>query len=477
MRLTLFADDAVGHIHDVAGDIAREGHFMRYDDHRQPLFGQPAHNIKHFTDHLRIERARRLVKQQHFRLHGERAGDGHTLLLPAGELGRPCVDIRRHADLRQVLHGGLLGLLTAALERRDLPGDAVVERGHIVEQVEALEHHANLRAVLDEVKVLGRDVLPMVEHLAGGRRLKQVDAAQHRALAGAGRADNAHDLALFHAEVDVAQDGMVAELLLQMYQLDHIVCHGSALLRDMDLGIDVRLRAEDRVVFVAVQLPLDPAQQARDGEREDEIQDADDKIRLERLEILALDDAGKIVQLCHADDVQDGRILDVDDKLIADRWQDIAHDLRDDDLEHGLCVRHSDGHGALKLAAVDGNDAAADDLGHVRAGVDGHDEDAGRDERQRVAAGRESIAPVNNHRLHHHRRATEDLDIDCNDRIEQLVQRAQDGVLGHRRRAHDAGQQTKCKAGHRTRQRDEHRVANAGQQLGVILDEDVQDIV
>lgn len=86
---------------------------------------------------------------------------------------------------------------------------------------------------------------------------------------------------------------MVAELLLQMYQLDHIVCHGSALLRDMDLGIDVRLRAEDRVVFVAVQLPLDPAQQARDGEREDEIQDADDKIRLERLEILALDDAGK----------------------------------------------------------------------------------------------------------------------------------------------------------------------------------------
>ena len=30
--------------------------------------------------------------------------------------------------------------------------------------------------------------------------------------------------------------------------------------------VDIRLRAEDRVVFVAVQLPLDPAQQARDGE-------------------------------------------------------------------------------------------------------------------------------------------------------------------------------------------------------------------
>ena len=39
----------------------------------------------------------------------------------------------------------------------------------------------------------------------------------------------------------LSQDGMVAELLLQMYQFDHIVCHGSALLRDVDLGVDVRL--------------------------------------------------------------------------------------------------------------------------------------------------------------------------------------------------------------------------------------------
>ena len=291
---------------------------MRDDDHRQALFSQAAHDIEHLADHLRIERARRLVKQQHFRLHGQCPRDGHALLLSAGELGRPGVDIRRHADLRQVLHGDLLSLLAAALERRDLPGNAVVERGHVVEQVEALEHHANLRAVLDEVEVLGRDVLPVVEHLTGGRRLEQIDAAQHRALAGTGRADDAHDLALFHAEVDVAQDGVVAELLLQMYQLDHIVCHGSALLRDVDLGVDIRLRAEDRVVFVAVQLPLDPAQQARDGEREDEIQNADDEIRLERLEILALDDAGEIVQLRHADDVQDGRILDIDDKFVAD---------------------------------------------------------------------------------------------------------------------------------------------------------------
>ena len=364
---------------------------MRDDDHRQPLFRQTPHHIEHLADHLRVERARRLIKQQYLRLHGQRTRNGNALLLSAGQLRRPGIDIRRHADLRQVFHGDLLCLLAAALERGDLTGDAVVERRHIVKEIEALKHHADLCAVLREIEVLGRDVPPMIEHLTGGRRLEQVDAAQHRALAGAGCANDAQHLALFHAEVDVAQDGMVAELLLQMYKLDHIVCHGSALLRDVDLGVDVRLRAENRVVFVAVQLPLNPAQQARDGKREDEIQDTDNEIGLERLEILALDDTGKVVQLRHADDVQDGGVLDVDDKLVADRRQDVAHDLRNDDLEHGLRVRHADGHRALKLAAVNGDDAAAHDLGHIGTGVDGHDQDARRDQRQRVAAGRDSI--------------------------------------------------------------------------------------
>ena len=138
---------------------------------------------------------------------------------------------------------------------------------------------------------------------------------------------------------------------------------------------------------------------------------------------------------------------------------------------------HADGHRALELTAVNGDDAAAHDLGHVCAGVDGHDQNARRDQRQRVTAGRKGIAPVDDHRLHHHRRAAENLNVDRNDRVEQLMQRAQHRIFGHRRRTHDTGQQTERKTRHRTRQRDEQRVADAGQKLWIILDEDIQDVV
>ena len=57
------------------------------------------------------------------------------------------------------------------------------------------------------------------------------------------------------------------------------------------------------------------------------------------------------------------------------------------------------------------------------------------------------------------------------------VQRAEDWIHGHRCRAHDACQQTERKARHRTRQRNEQRVADAGQKLRIILDEDIEDIV
>ena len=69
------------------------------------------------------------------------------------------------------------------------------------------------------------------------------------------------------------------------------------------------------------------------------------------------------------------------------------------------------------------------------------------------------------------------LDVDRNNRIEQLVQRAQDRILGHRCRAHDACQKPERKARHRTRQRNKQRVADAGQKLRIILDEDIEDIV
>ena len=45
------------------------------------------HHVEHFVDHFRVECGGGLVEQHDLGAHGERAGDGHTLLLAAGELG------------------------------------------------------------------------------------------------------------------------------------------------------------------------------------------------------------------------------------------------------------------------------------------------------------------------------------------------------------------------------------------------------
>ena len=67
---------------------AREAHLVGDDEHRHARPGQLAHDLEHLVDHLGVERRGRLVEQHDLRLHGQRAGDRHALLLTAGQLGR-----------------------------------------------------------------------------------------------------------------------------------------------------------------------------------------------------------------------------------------------------------------------------------------------------------------------------------------------------------------------------------------------------
>ena len=86
IRRALFENLAVGHEHDLVGHLAREAHLMGHAQHGHAFMGKFDHDIEHLIDHFRIERGGRLVEQHDLRLHGERSGDGHALLLAAGQL-------------------------------------------------------------------------------------------------------------------------------------------------------------------------------------------------------------------------------------------------------------------------------------------------------------------------------------------------------------------------------------------------------
>ena len=80
-------DLALAHHHDAVGKLKRLFLVMGDEDSSVPGlvvdFAEPTPEV---AAHLGIERAERLVQQQHARLDGKRAGKGDALALTAGKL-------------------------------------------------------------------------------------------------------------------------------------------------------------------------------------------------------------------------------------------------------------------------------------------------------------------------------------------------------------------------------------------------------
>src|SRR5207302_8291100 len=106
-------------------------------------------------------------------------------------------------------------LAAAALLHRHRPLDDVLERRHVVEEVEALEDHAARQALARDLTVAERVERVADPAIAGERAvdpdgaiidaLELVDTAQEGALARARRADDAEDLGRRDLERDAVE--------------------------------------------------------------------------------------------------------------------------------------------------------------------------------------------------------------------------------------------------------------------------------
>ena len=75
-----------------------------------PAFGELLHDVEDASDELGVERRGDLVEEHHVRVHRQRTGDRHALLLTAGELRREVVGSIGQADPGQLLLSDALGL-------------------------------------------------------------------------------------------------------------------------------------------------------------------------------------------------------------------------------------------------------------------------------------------------------------------------------------------------------------------------------
>ncbi len=149
-----------------------------------PQFG--AHMLAQF----KVERGERLVEQHHLGFHGEGAGDGDALLLPARELVDALVGGVRQRDEVEELLGALSPLVLRDAADLEPEGD-VFPDAHQRKQREVLEDKRGGAAIgADAGQVLAADpdfALAWVD--------KAGDHAQDRRLAAARGAEEAEELA------------------------------------------------------------------------------------------------------------------------------------------------------------------------------------------------------------------------------------------------------------------------------------------
>ena len=145
-----------------------------------------------------------LVGQDDGGLGRQGPGDGHPLLLAAGEVVGQVPELFLQAQsLDDLVHVGGVGLLAVQLNRED---DVLID-AEDGDQVVVLEDEADLPPPEDGQGLVlqGEDVLSVHGDGAGGGPVQAAQHVEEGGLAGAGGADHGGEFALFHRQVHAVQ--------------------------------------------------------------------------------------------------------------------------------------------------------------------------------------------------------------------------------------------------------------------------------
>ncbi len=180
-RVADLLDVGVVHDRDVVGDGERLLLVVGDQQGRHvDLLVQAAQPLAQLGADLGVQRAERLVEQQHLRLDRQRSGERHALALSAAELGRVALGEAAEADDLEQLVDALVGLLLGRLADLQPEADVVVH-GHVLERRVVLEDEPDPALLRRDV----RDVLAEDRDGPGIGVLEPADDPQQRRLAGA----------------------------------------------------------------------------------------------------------------------------------------------------------------------------------------------------------------------------------------------------------------------------------------------------
>ena len=220
-------DPALVHHGDPVGHRHRLFLVVRDVDEGDVDLGLDALQLQlHLLAQLQVERAQRLVQQQHARMVDQGAGERDALRLAARQLRRLALLEALQLDQLEHLGNALgdLGLRHLALAQ---PERHVVLDRHVREQRVVLEDRVDLALVRREA---GHVLLAQV-HGAAGRLLEPADHAQRRGLAASGGAEQRDEAAPLEGEREIVDGFDLSERFGYPLEADigliHSVSRGS----------------------------------------------------------------------------------------------------------------------------------------------------------------------------------------------------------------------------------------------------------
>ncbi len=208
---------------DAVGDFQRLFLVVR-DEQRGDVdfFVQMAQPAAQFLAHLGVQRAERLVEEQHFRLGGERAGERDALALAAGKLRRKTFRQRLKLDEAQQFFDAGANFL---FRRTRFPRPHAQTKGNVFKNAHVPEECVMLKSKPGFAFAGGnlRHVFAVKQNLrlAGVvGKFQTRDRAQQRRLAGAGRAEQRDQFAGLDLDAYLVKRGEAAEFFRYVFDFN-----------------------------------------------------------------------------------------------------------------------------------------------------------------------------------------------------------------------------------------------------------------
>ena len=179
--------------------------------------------VLHILTQPQIQCAQRFVQKQDLRTVHQRAGNGHTLLLAAGQLVDAAAVEALQADHLQHFGDTLPYLVLRHFGDAQAEGD-VFKHIQMREQRIFLEHRVDLPFVRRNVV----DPHPVKGHITGCRRCKPADDAQRCGLTTAAGPKQCEEFGIVDVEIDVIENQLVVKRHAEIPQANQLFGHLSS---------------------------------------------------------------------------------------------------------------------------------------------------------------------------------------------------------------------------------------------------------